>query len=225
MFFGRSLVEHLRQLWAEEPPAPKAVDTELPSESEEEIWDWDWVQDLPQEESPKKAPEEAPHSIDSIHSIEPPEVDADASTEVSETETGAVRAPEEVEHQVEGPIEEASPSELSPPVSPPAPPEPKRTKRLILPCGMPPGLVPSGSEDELADKLRKRLAKVEQEGLVLLKSQVPSLADARAFSAEEAKAARLPKWGQSTAQLLYASKRHSWFDFEELEEEERLRPE
>lgn len=126
----------------------------------------------------------------------------------------------------ESPIEEASPSEemsppLSPPVSPPAPPEPKRTKRLIIPCGMPPGLVPSGSEDELAAKLRKRLAKVEQEGLVLLKSQVPSLADARAFSAEEAKAARLPKWGQSTAQLLYASKRHSWFDFEELEEEER----
>lgn len=214
MFFGRSLVQHLRQLWVAEEPqavqAPKAVDTELPSESEEEICDWDWVQDL----------QDLPDSEDA------------STVEGSETETGAVRALDEVPPVLlttetpESPIEEASPSEemsppLSPPVSPPAPPEPKRTKRLIIPCGMPPGLVPSGSEDELAAKLRKRLAKVEQEGLVLLKSQVPSLADARAFSAEEAKAARLPKWGQSTAQLLYASKRHSWFDFEELEEEER----
>mmetsp|Transcript_20183 Transcript_20183/g.44565 ORF Transcript_20183/g.44565 Transcript_20183/m.44565 type:complete len:219 (+) Transcript_20183:63-719(+) len=214
MFFGRSLVQHLRQLWVAEEPqavqAPKAVDTELPSESEEEIWDWDWVQDL----------QDLPDSEDA------------STVEGSETETGAVRALDEVPPVLlttetpESPIEEASPSEemsppLSPPVSPPAPPEPKRTKRLIIPCGMPPGLVPSGSEDELAAKLRKRLAKVEQEGLVLLKSQVPSLADARAFSAEEAKAARLPKWGQSTAQLLYASKHHSWFDFEELEEEER----
>eukprot|EP00435_Cladocopium_sp_Y103_P065736 s146_g27.t1 len=143
-----------------------------------------------------------------------------SSVEGSETETGAVRALDEVlptTNTPESPIEEASPEEMSPalslPVSPPEP-EPKRTKRLIIPCGMPPGLVPSGSEEELAAKLRKRLAKVEQEGLVLLKSQAPSLADARAFSAEEAKAARLPKWGQSTAQLLYASKRHSWFDFE-----------
>lgn len=214
MFFGRSLVQHLRQLWVAEEPqavqAPKAVDTELPSESEEEICDWDWVQDL----------QDLPDSEDA------------STVEGSETETGAVRALDEVPPVLlttetpESPIEEASPSEemsppLSPPVSPPAPPERKRTKRLIIPCGMPPGLVPSGSEDELAAKLRKRLAKVEQEGLVLLKSQVPSLADAHAFSAEEAKAARLPKWGQSTAQLLYASKRHSWFDFEELEEEER----
>lgn len=221
------MVEHLRQLWVAEEPqavqAPKAVDTELPSESEEEIWDWDWVQDLPDSE-------EAPQSAPSTHSPRPA-VDDDASTvEGSETETGAVRALDEVPPVLlttetpESPIEASPSEEMSPPVSPPAPPEPKRTKRLIIPCGMPPGLVPSGSEDELAAKLRKRLAQVEQEGLVLLKSQVPSLADARAFSAEEAKAARLPKWGQSTAQLLYASKRHSWFDFEEELEEEERRP-
>jgi len=90
--------------------------------------------------------------------------------------------------------------------------------------GKAPGGVPSGSVDELAAKLQKRFVKVEEEGLVLLKSQLPSQADARASSAEEAKAARMPKWGQSTAQLLYASKRHSWFDFEELDEEEQKIP-
>jgi len=90
--------------------------------------------------------------------------------------------------------------------------------------GKAPGGVPSGSVDELAAKLQKRFLKVEEEGLVLLKSQLPSQADARASSAEEAKAARMPKWGQSTAQLLYASKRHSWFDFEELDEEEQKIP-
>lgn len=89
-------------------------------------------------------------------------------------------------------------------------------------CGRYPGTVPRGSEEELASKLQRQLARAEQEGCVLQSGSRPSaVADVQATTADEAKAAR-PKSSGTCVQLLYASKRHSLFDFQELEAEEKV---
>mmetsp|Transcript_47964 Transcript_47964/g.98929 ORF Transcript_47964/g.98929 Transcript_47964/m.98929 type:complete len:281 (+) Transcript_47964:85-927(+) len=89
-------------------------------------------------------------------------------------------------------------------------------------CGLYPGTVPRGSEEELASKLQRQLARAEQEGCVLQSGSRPSaVADVQATTADEAKAAR-PKSSGTCVQLLYASKRHSLFDFQELEAEEKV---
>eukprot|EP00439_Symbiodinium_sp_Y106_P053009 s1461_g7.t1 len=81
-------------------------------------------------------------------------------------------------------------------------------------CGLYPGTVPRGSEEELASKLQRQLARAEQEGCVLQSGSRPSaVADVQATTADEAKAAR-PKSSGTCVQLLYASKRHSLFDFQ-----------
>jgi len=77
--------------------------------------------------------------------------------------------------------------------------------------------IPYGSQDELARKLEKRLAKVESEGEVLQGSRGVARADAKA---DEAQAARTTPRAHG-AHLIYAQKRHAFFDFEELEQLEK----
>ncbi|CAE7750676.1 NRAMP4 [Symbiodinium microadriaticum] len=89
-------------------------------------------------------------------------------------------------------------------------------------CGRYPGTVPRGSEEELASKLQRQLARAEQEGCVLQSGSRPSaVADVQATTADEAKAAR-PKSSGTCVQLLYASKRHSLFDFQSTGPDSRM---
>mmetsp|Transcript_82884 Transcript_82884/g.146463 ORF Transcript_82884/g.146463 Transcript_82884/m.146463 type:complete len:465 (+) Transcript_82884:173-1567(+) len=82
--------------------------------------------------------------------------------------------------------------------------------------------LPSGSQDELAKKLQRRLAKVESEGKVLQSDGCQGLprADAKAPDADEARAAwtEILQRSSGSAHRFYAQKRNSFFDFEELEE-------
>lgn len=220
-------------------------DAECQCDTEEEDWDWNLVEQDLEAFSVQETPS-SPHTteppaelveVDLHEALTPVARQAvrDRGPEAEQSQENSMRlepaedATAPAPQAAAQPAADATPSPRGTPCGGGSPPrgeqEPVAKKnagrgRVAWP-GITPGAIPAGSEKELALKLQRRLVKVEEEGLVLTTCQRPvSTADARAWSAAEAKAARQPKWGLCTAQLLYASKRHSWFDFEELEQEE-----